>query len=57
MPQGPEDSSAWRKEKVGEVVTVCAKCKITITFWHCVERGCPWCAACGAKTALGTKEK
>jgi len=51
MKDGPEDSKAWREKEtaIGPVVTVCNRCKLDISFWHCDERGCPWCVQCGAK--------
>lgn len=57
MSQGPEDSKAWQEKEtaVGAVVTVCVVCKKDIRFWHCDERGCPWCVKCGTNVTLDKK--
>ncbi len=47
--QGPEDSPGW-KEQLGQssiTNTICRSCGKEITFWHCADMGCVWCAQCG----------
>lgn len=56
--KGPEDSAAWIRY-VGDPVHVnreCRSCGKEITYWHCADIGCGWCAECGAN-AKDLREK